>query len=109
MDNKSWWRDQFIKLRNLTEVLITLILDALLIIFTWYIRKLIICIIGVDLSTIEINDELMSWVIRLCDFGTIFALVLYVFLDIFRHLLKTYKDIKSNINVCFSGGKKVKN
>jgi len=91
-EHESWSRTQFVKLKQFGEIVITLILDAGLILSVWALWKLVIAIVGVDPNTIQ--DREVYWVVRLSEFGTITTLAVYVVSDIIRVFLKVYKDIK---------------
>ena len=90
----SYLRPQFIKIRTFAELVVAIVLDALLILSVWGIRKVIIWIIGVDPA--ELKDRQLFWVVRLSELSTITILAIYIISDILRHLLKAYKDIKND-------------
>lgn len=100
----SWGKSQFLKLRTLVEILITLLLDAVLILAVWGIRTLLIMIIGVDPNCIK--DKTLFWIVRISEVGTVIILAAYIIGDITRHLLKTYDQIKKDV-VIHVGTKRV--
>lgn len=87
-----WHRTQLIKVKTFVGILFALLLDALLIIAVWGIRKITISIIGID--TISIKDIVLFWVIRFSEISTVIILAVYIISDIVRHLLKAYEEIK---------------
>lgn len=93
----SWWHAQLLNIRAFAEIIIVLLLDALLIISVWGLRKFVIWAVGVDPSAIQ--DSVLFWLVRLSEFSTIIILALYVISDVIRHLFKAYIEIKNNFRV----------
>lgn len=102
----TWSEAQFIKIKSFIEVVITLTLGAALILSVWGIRELTILFIGVDPSTIE--DRTLYWVIKISEVGTIIILAIYIISDIFRHVLKAYREMRFDFaKVFYSKAKQI--
>ena len=91
-EDKSWVYNQFLSVRALAEIMITLLLDALLIMAVWWARKLVIWAIGIDPNTI--TDPTFYWIVRISEYSTFTILALYIFCDVLRHVVKAYREVK---------------
>ena len=95
----NWLRSQLENVKLLAELLLALLLNAILILFVWGIRELLIIIMG----GIDIKDKTIWWVVYLSQISTITLLAIYILTDILRHILKSIKMIKESLT-----GKKIR-
>ncbi len=91
-DDKSWVYNQFLSVRALAEIVITLLLDALLIMAVWWARKLVIWAIGIDPNSI--TDSTFRWIVRISEYSTFIILAIYILTDVLRHVVKSYRDLR---------------
>lgn len=89
---ESFGSDLRKSLKTLLEILTTIFLDGLLIIGVWWIRRLIIWVVGVEPHTI--TDPLTWWTVRISEVGVLVIITLYIMFDIYLHADKIYKEIK---------------
>jgi hypothetical protein len=90
-DKKTWWYSQLSLIKSFFELLLTIFLDAALIVILWWIRTWVIRLTGVDPSLIQ--DRTIFWAVRITEIGTIGAVLLYVISDLIRHSVKAWKAI----------------
>ena len=93
----SWLKEQSNKVSSFFELLITLVLDALLILSVWGLREFLLYITSTDLS--NITDNTVLWTVRLSEISTIAIITVYILLDFFREVMKTWKEILSIVGV----------
>ena len=90
---------QYSSLRATLELLTTLFLNAVLILFVVGIRQgikyILIETVNFDIDNIE--DRTTKYVVLLSQISTIILLAIYIFTDILRHIVKSIREIKEMI------------
>ena len=91
----EWGKNQRIKILAFLDIAITLILGAILIVIIWGLRFLVLKITGFDPSLIV--DEKMRWIFEASEASTFVVLITYILIDLIRHLFKSFRDLKSEL------------
>lgn len=93
----KWLQHQLEKFKAFADIVVTLTIDALLLVVMWWLKKKVFEITGIIPE--QIKDPLFKSIVIACEYGTFIALIIYILMDILKGIQRAFNEIAKNKKV----------